>query len=232
MARNGEVADTASRIRWAAAEFFIERGFEAVSIAEIAAAAHCSTATIYEMFQTKEALYLDAVSHFQLRFEPPRMRTADRDGDALGLILEYCVQRIEFLEAARTRGVMLASLLRSRRPTALLTRLFRERDQVTELGRTVERAIRAGDVRDDADVDGVAYCIMTGVSFEPLIMNLHNFGPVPPIPLLRTVLSPFLTPGGARKMTAWIASRALADDPAQTWRYLEAIDSASTGRAG
>jgi AcrR family transcriptional regulator len=46
-----------------AAELFSERPFEDVQIAEIAARAHCSSATIYEAFETKKGLFRAALLH-------------------------------------------------------------------------------------------------------------------------------------------------------------------------
>jgi AcrR family transcriptional regulator len=49
-----EIADTAMRL-------FVERGFDHVTVAEVAAAAHVSEKTVFNYFPTKEDLFFDEV---------------------------------------------------------------------------------------------------------------------------------------------------------------------------
>ncbi|HEY0687572.1 MAG TPA: TetR family transcriptional regulator [Kribbella sp.] len=64
MANTGGLRDRKKLETWrainiAAAELFLERGFEAVSIADIAAAANISPSTFFNYFTTKEAVVFD-----------------------------------------------------------------------------------------------------------------------------------------------------------------------------
>src|ERR1700710_838384 len=52
---------TRARIREVANQLFIERGFDAVTVAEVARAAGVSTVTVFNHFPTKEDLFLDRV---------------------------------------------------------------------------------------------------------------------------------------------------------------------------
>src|SRR3979411_1384262 len=57
--RDRKKLETWRAINTAAAELFLERGFEAVSIADIAAAANVSPSTFFNYFTTKEAVVFD-----------------------------------------------------------------------------------------------------------------------------------------------------------------------------
>jgi AcrR family transcriptional regulator len=53
--------ETRRRISNVATEMFLERGFEAVTVTEVAAAANVSEKTVYNYFPTKESLVLDQI---------------------------------------------------------------------------------------------------------------------------------------------------------------------------
>jgi AcrR family transcriptional regulator len=57
--RERKKARTRLAISQVATKMFIERGFDAVTVAEVAAAADVSVATIFNYFETKEDLFLD-----------------------------------------------------------------------------------------------------------------------------------------------------------------------------
>jgi AcrR family transcriptional regulator len=57
--RERKKAKTRLSISQIATRLFIERGFEAVTVAEVAAAAEVSVATIFNYFETKEDLFFD-----------------------------------------------------------------------------------------------------------------------------------------------------------------------------
>src|SRR5262245_50975480 len=57
--RERKKAKTRLSISQIATQMFIERGFDAVTVAEVAAAAEVSVATIFNYFETKEDLFFD-----------------------------------------------------------------------------------------------------------------------------------------------------------------------------
>src|SRR5580693_4750619 len=57
--RERKKAKTRLAISNIATKMFIERGFDAVTVAEVAAAADVSVATIFNYFETKEELFFD-----------------------------------------------------------------------------------------------------------------------------------------------------------------------------
>jgi AcrR family transcriptional regulator len=63
--RERKKQQTRERIRSAARELFIERGFERVTVAEVAAAADVSEATAFNYFPTKEDLFFGRLEEFE-----------------------------------------------------------------------------------------------------------------------------------------------------------------------
>jgi AcrR family transcriptional regulator len=82
MPRTGERGgpQTRGRIAAVAARLFLERGFDAVTVAEVARAAGVSSVTVFNHFPRKEDLYLDrAVDAVELLRAAVRDRAADVD---------------------------------------------------------------------------------------------------------------------------------------------------------
>ncbi|MFZ1992530.1 MAG: TetR family transcriptional regulator, partial [Solirubrobacteraceae bacterium] len=63
--RERKKQQTRERISSAARELFIERGFERVTVAEVAAAADVSEATAFNYFPTKEDLFFGRLAEFE-----------------------------------------------------------------------------------------------------------------------------------------------------------------------
>jgi len=218
--------DTASRVLAITAELLISKGYSAASIAEIAERARCSTATIYDMFETKERLFREALLDLQQRESPPVLDADGPDDQALAAILDYAAARIGFLSSTRLRGMLLASLLWVEQSREGVRTLFRELDQAARLNEAVAAAMRAGQIRAHGDADATGYCLLAAMSFEPMMMNLHRFEQVDMLALIGTAFSPFLTRSGEAAARDWMEARgAAADTIARTrWTYLDAID--------
>jgi AcrR family transcriptional regulator len=216
---------TASRLLEITAEMLVNQGYSAVSIAELATRARCSTATIYEMFETKEQLFREALLYLQQREPGPVLCSNGPDDQAFIAILDYSVARIAFLSSARMRGMLLASLPWAERTREEMRILFRERDQAGRLSEAIVAAMRAGHLHAVPDVEATAYCLLAAMSFEPLMMNLYRFEPVDTIALLRTVLAPFLTVTGVALFEDWERQHGVNDigTPPIRWTYLKAI---------
>ena len=73
----------------AAEELFIERGYRAVSIRDIAQAAGVTNAALYYYFPNKEALFSEVLSH-HVESICQRMREAAREGDDCQARLKKC----------------------------------------------------------------------------------------------------------------------------------------------
>ncbi|HEX4057628.1 MAG TPA: TetR/AcrR family transcriptional regulator [Galbitalea sp.] len=71
---------TRARIREVANRMFIERGFDSVTVAEVAREAGVSTVTVFNHFPTKEDLFLDRVDD-AVEFLQSAVRDRDSDAD-------------------------------------------------------------------------------------------------------------------------------------------------------
>lgn len=192
-----------------AADMFTSVGYDSVSIAQIAAASHCSTATIYAAFETKERLFLNAMLWAQRALENPELAMPATDEEALENILNYCWRRIDFLSDTRSRNITLAVVSMSDKTSEGLDTLFKERDQLASLITLIESSMRAGHLVR-ASSQTVGYCLMTAISFEPLMLNLYLQERADPHALIRTALEPFVTDAGAGIVQHWIAERVAA----------------------
>ncbi len=63
--RERKKQQTREKIRSVARELFVERGFERVTVAEVAAAADVSEATVFNYFPTKEDLFFGGLEEFE-----------------------------------------------------------------------------------------------------------------------------------------------------------------------
>lgn len=225
---NGTTRDssTVSRVLAVTAELLVARGYTAVSIAEVAATARCSTATIYEMFETKERLCREALLDLQQREPTPTLDAEGPDEAALPAMLDYAMARIGYLSSIRIRGMLLASMLWAEQSRERMRALFRERDQAARLTQAVAAATRAGHIRPSGDPAATGYCLLAAITYEPLMMNLHSFREVDALALLHTALAPFLTPAGEAVLHAWEQGRGVAAEPAgpTRWTYLDAVE--------
>ncbi|MEV6968414.1 TetR family transcriptional regulator [Hamadaea sp. NPDC051192] len=114
--RERKKKETSARLWRAALDLFAERGFDAVSTAEIAAAADVSKMTLFNYFPTKEDLILMPVEdHID---EPARVVRARPDGQSAIEAL-----RTQFLAALAARDP--ATGLSDSEPVMLMQRLAR-----------------------------------------------------------------------------------------------------------
>jgi AcrR family transcriptional regulator len=95
MVRNGEATNARARILEVACELFGERGFDAVSVADLAAASGISTGLIYYHFTDKQTLYETAVRESVHLLEDASVRALASEGSAAerirGFVAEYMV---------------------------------------------------------------------------------------------------------------------------------------------
>lgn len=217
---------TVDRILAVTAELLVSQGYYAASIAEIAARTRCSTATIYDMFETKEQLFREALLDLQKREPSPVLLAEGPDDAALPAMLDFGLARVAYVSTARIRGMLLASMLWAEQTREGLRVLFRERDQAARLNQAVAAAMRAGHIRAEADAEEIAYCLLAAITFEPLMMNLHHFRAVDAAALLRTAFTPFLTGAGQAVLHEWQEARPsgpMASAP-RRWSYLDAVE--------
>lgn len=147
----------AEEILAAAKDLFARRGFDAVSISDIATQAGASKANVFHHFGSKEDLYLAVMRNACHRSEALLANMLDRQGDASTRITEYIRQHLEMLnEDPESSRLVLREVLQSN-PTrgqelaerafkddfAMVTRLFREGQQTGQLARRIDPVFAA-----------------------------------------------------------------------------------------
>lgn len=186
-----------------AALMFAERPYEEVSIAEIAARAHCSSATIYEAYETKKGLFRAARMQGLGKVWP--LVADERGPAALVGLMDHLSDRIAELSKPtlhnfwRTAGVD-AEHLRGHMQESI------EREgHLGALVDEVQRCMDAGLLRQ-GDPCGFAYVMLAGSGYEPVVYGLL-FGrdttcAAPAI--IEAVLGPLVTDRGRAELSAYI----------------------------
>jgi TetR/AcrR family transcriptional regulator len=97
-------APGARRIETAARRLFANRGYAGTSMAEIAAAAGVSKATVFHHYRTKRALYEALVGDAMAGFREQLVPLLDAGGDLQGSLREFAAAHVERL--TRMQGTM------------------------------------------------------------------------------------------------------------------------------
>ena len=141
--------DTRTRLLEAACEAFREEGYQ-VSIDRIAARAQVARQTLYNHFHSKDALFVEVVSHSILSV----LVTLDGDGDVRATLLAFGnAYRVRLLSPD---GLAIFRTMTAEAPRfpALAKQFFRQGPQTTRkrLARFLARAMDEGQLRrDDPD---------------------------------------------------------------------------------
>lgn len=152
------------RLREAAAEVFVERGYEGAGTAEIARRAGLSVGAIYSNYGTKAELLGDAIAaHMPSRLAD--LFTAESTGTAIAVFSELA--RALPLRTGEQGAMLVESFAAARRDPAVAKMITSGiRHRTAELTETVERALPDHPLRADA----IAYFCMT-VVLGSLVMN-------------------------------------------------------------
>lgn len=197
---------TIERVTRIAAERFARLPLEKVSVGEIAAAAHCSTATIYEIFGSKEGLYRCALEN-EMALTPLPKPEHTGGGSPLIALLEFLEDRIRNLsdpdhvttQRLISTHIALAGDIISPRKDRV------QRQLAASIELEVQRAINAGLIRQ-LDVESVTYILLACSAYEPLVSALFTPQPkeVDVFILLRKTFAPLLTDEGSIAFESWI----------------------------
>lgn len=137
------------RIRRAAAELLLERGFDKTTVDEVAARAGVGKATVYRRWASKEDLAVAAMeSLYEAEFPAPDT------GSIISDLTESYRAVLTFVNSPEGEGFLRVSIAESVRDEriALLYRqsILRREEQARD---AFARAIERGEVRPDADID-------------------------------------------------------------------------------
>lgn len=153
-ARRGRPRDpeAAHRIKAAAADLLLERGFERVTVDDVAERARVGKATVYRRWPSKDDLVYDALADL-LDVEVPAPDTGSITGDLTRMYADL----IGFLGTPRgVRFLRLAATESGRDPRigALYRQAITQRVELTR--GSFEGAIERGEIRADIDIMVVA----------------------------------------------------------------------------
>lgn len=137
------------RIRRAAAELLLERGFDKTTVDEVAARAGVGKATVYRRWASKEDLAVAAMeSLYEAEFPAPDT------GSIISDLIESYRAVLAFVNSPEGEGFLRVSIAESVRDEriALLYRqsILRREEQARD---AFARGIQRGEVRPDADID-------------------------------------------------------------------------------
>ena len=184
-----------------------EKAFEAVSMTEIAELAHCSTATIYDVYGSKENLFIAAVTHALQTMEMPRV-PAQGLSNPLEKLLAYVEARARWFARPEQRKVsrsMVSPFARMRNVVA--ARMREERGYMQDmLAHIVKMAVEAGLLREVGE-DVIVYNIMAGTIYEPLLFGLI-FGEETVVrfeDVVRKVFTPLVTEVGRVELEKFLS---------------------------
>ena len=172
-ARPGELLD-------AALELFVERGFAATRVDDVALAAGVSKGTLFLYFPTKEALFQAVVRHnISGRFAEWDAEFAAFDGSTADMV-RHCMQSWwERIGATRASGIT-KLLMGEARNFPELTAFYQHevvRPGQALIRRVLERGVARGEFRI-ADLDYAVFAVVAPMVF--LIMSRHSLGACAP----------------------------------------------------
>lgn len=188
----------------------LEKPLHEISISEIAARSHCSTATIYEIYGSKDNLFDDALAQLLLDRSPPQ--PVPTEAEPFRALLAYMEARIRYFCMAETRAMFQAMRQRRHRLSVLSQRLMYNRVWFTIAADLVSGAMSQGHLRE-TDADAVTYIIFGMAAYEPVIAS-DLFGSGAPVlarEMLRKSITPLATELGQSILADWIS--AMPQDP-------------------
>ncbi|MDB6061730.1 MAG: TetR/AcrR family transcriptional regulator [Verrucomicrobiaceae bacterium] len=186
------------RVLKMAAEAFAQLPFENVSVGAIAEAAHCSTATIYDIYGSKQQLFLAAISHACCECNSPRILLTCKEVSLRNLFL-YAEARMRFRS-----GLEYSNLRRAVKSQAYLTaslaRKFALQQHALVMANLVPEVVACGTagLLRPLPAEMIARTIAAGIFYES---NVHEvmLGEKVPInfaAVIEFVFTPLVSPQG------------------------------------
>lgn len=212
---------TLARLSEVAAKAFCEQPFRDVSVTKIAAEAHCSTTTIYQIYGSKEALFIEAMRHGASGLVAPTVTPAG-DGSLSGL-LAYAVKRIEFLSSPPTLGYLEADLREVETYKRILSdSMLSQQLNLHALVDEVRECIEGGALRP-GDARATAYLIYVGLGFDLISRRLLTSDnvKVDKMRVIEMVFTPLAADRGAQELKAFIEEHSTGETtPAAVFPWL------------
>jgi AcrR family transcriptional regulator len=186
-----------------AAQLFSERPFNEVQIAEIAARARCSSATIYGAFETKKGLFRAALLKYSGKSWPAL--THDAGPGSLSNLLAFLSERIAGLSTPVMDNFWRSVSTDTAHVENLMQHAVLGTDRLDAIIDEVKRCMDAGLLRR-SDPTSVAYLLLAGTGYEPVVYGLL-FGrdtSCNAAAIVEAVLSPLVTEQGQTELTSFV----------------------------
>jgi len=196
--RNKQLA--LKRVKEVASVAFAKRGFDKVTVGEIAARAHCSTATIYEIYGSKSELYFEVRRDKAKSVHIPMPRKVP-NAKSLQSLLSYACDRIRSVsEIPDIQNYYKPPKRIDKKRLRGITRgLVRRATPLPTLKPAVEQAMQAGLLRR-TDAEATAYLIWTALGWEAAMLGFlyDSEVEIDPAEVIRMVFTPLVTREGIR----------------------------------
>jgi AcrR family transcriptional regulator len=145
--RTSEVSGTKTQILQNAEQLFAQRGYDSVSMREIAEACDITKANIYYYFKDKESLYLQVLESDMLEMIEALQRAARRAGTARDKIARIAETFVHLLHSKRTLIQMGMRPFGEPEPD-IMGLVHRHRQELLQpIEQVLEEGIRAGELR-------------------------------------------------------------------------------------
>jgi AcrR family transcriptional regulator len=191
-----------------AADEFCSNRYEDVSVAKISKLAHCSTATIYDIYSSKDELFRRAML-LRLERSWPGIPPVG-SGPALLELLCFFENRLRKLSCQRSRSQIAAVVAqRAKIGKEFTTELQRQRARIDQvMAHYVENAVKEGNMVP-AEPHSVGYLLSAACAYESVLYGL-TFGIDYSIDfeqVVRSSFEPFLTPRGRAILDAHLQAQ-------------------------
>lgn len=173
--------------------------FHSVSVSEIAHASRCSTATIYEIYGSKDNLFTDALGKLLHDWAAPEPKTDSED--SFESLFDYMRERLFYFEHPTTRRLLAAIHDGESRGGHISRWLMDQRSSFRQLVSLIEDTIRSGDLVM-MDSDSIGYIMMASSSYESVMAGIimGTEAKVDHIEILRKSFTPLVTCQGAARL--------------------------------
>lgn len=187
----------------AAAQLFSERPFNEVQIAEIAARARCSSATIYGAFETKKGLFRAALLKNSGKDWPALAR--DTQPASLSKLLAFLSDRIVGLSTPAMHNFWRSVSTDTVHVENVMQHSVFGSDRLDTIIDEVEQCMDEGLLRR-SDPTAATYLLLAGTGYEPVVYGLlfgrETGGEAAAI--INAVLGPLVTELGQAELTAFV----------------------------
>lgn len=155
--------DTVQTILAEARRLFAQRGFDGVSISDLAAAAGVSKANIFHHFGAKQTLYMEALKCCINEFSEFTDRLQQQEAPIEQRLTQFMLAHANHLhQSPEAAQVVLRELLENRKEVTQQLAEEVTGAQFRRLFELLQEAQRAGEIRDDAD-PAALMLVMIGV---------------------------------------------------------------------